>query len=147
VVRFFQAAGVSQSGIHHRLLSIYGQKLFNGKEVFVWCKNFKMAERHRVLSQRNTRVDQGPRTLKKIVTVEGFIREDRRVKICETHCKETALQSFTSLGKEHCRQGRLTIVKLCVKRLNAYGDCGEVKISMHCVLTLLMILFAINMLM
>jgi hypothetical protein len=36
VVRFLQAEGVSQSKIHHMLVSVYGQNVFSRKEVFVW---------------------------------------------------------------------------------------------------------------
>jgi hypothetical protein len=41
VVIFFQAEGVSESEIHRRLASIYGQKVFSRKEVFLWCNKFK----------------------------------------------------------------------------------------------------------
>jgi hypothetical protein len=35
VVRFLQAEGESQSGIYHRPVSVYGQKVFIRKEVSV----------------------------------------------------------------------------------------------------------------
>jgi hypothetical protein len=41
VVRFLQAEGLSESKIHHRLVSVYGQNVFSQKEVSVWCKKFK----------------------------------------------------------------------------------------------------------
>jgi hypothetical protein len=40
VVRILQE-GVSQSEIHRRLLSVYGQKVFSRKEVSVWYNKFK----------------------------------------------------------------------------------------------------------
>jgi hypothetical protein len=43
VVRFLQAQGASQSEIHRRLVSVYGENVFNRKEE---CNKFKMAERH-----------------------------------------------------------------------------------------------------
>jgi hypothetical protein len=47
VVRFWQVEGVSQSEIHRRLMSVYGQKFFSLKEsVCVAQQIIKMAERH-----------------------------------------------------------------------------------------------------
>jgi hypothetical protein len=41
VVRFLQAEGVSQTKIHRRLVSVYGQNVFSQKEVSVWCNKFE----------------------------------------------------------------------------------------------------------
>jgi hypothetical protein len=41
VVRFMQAEGVSQSRIHGRLVSVYGQNVCSRKEASVWCIKFK----------------------------------------------------------------------------------------------------------
>jgi hypothetical protein len=46
VVRFLQAEGVSQSKIHRRLMSVYGQNVFSRKEVSVWCNKIKLAKQH-----------------------------------------------------------------------------------------------------
>jgi hypothetical protein len=39
-------AVVRGSVIHCRSVSVYSQRVFSRKEVFVWCNNIKMAERH-----------------------------------------------------------------------------------------------------
>jgi hypothetical protein len=47
VVRFLQAVGASQSEIHCRLVTVYGQKVLHRKEAsFCGITNLKMAERH-----------------------------------------------------------------------------------------------------
>jgi transposase len=85
VVRFLHAEGVSQSEIHHRLVSVYGQNVFSRKEVAVWCNKFKHGQtalndddpqKHRGRS-RTSHTDEN------CVIVEGLIREVRRVKIHE----------------------------------------------------------------
>lgn len=40
VVKILQAE-VSQSKIHSKLVSVYGQNVFSRKEGFMWCKEFK----------------------------------------------------------------------------------------------------------
>jgi hypothetical protein len=40
-VRVLQAEGVTQSEIPHRLVNVCGQKVFSGKEVSLWCNEFK----------------------------------------------------------------------------------------------------------
>jgi hypothetical protein len=67
---------------------------------------------------RNAEADQGPRTSVKTITVEGLLREDREVKVCDT-------AYFTSPGKENCREGTFELLKRWDKCLNANGDYVE----------------------
>jgi hypothetical protein len=53
--------------------------------------------------------------------------------------QKTAVQYFTSLGKEHNCEGIFKLVKQWDKCLNANGDCGKINISMQRFLTLLKI--------
>jgi hypothetical protein len=118
VVRFYQAEGVSQSEIHRRLVSVYDQNVFSGKEVFVWCNKFK----HGRTAFSNPKKHIGrPRTLhidENCVIFVGLIKEDRRITGRET----AALLYFTSLGKEHYREGMFKRVKQWDKCLNANVD-------------------------
>jgi hypothetical protein len=83
VVRFLPA-GVSQSEIHRRLVSIYGQNVLSRKEESVWCNKFIDC---RMALNDDPRKHRGrPRishTEENCVIVEGLIRKDRRVKVRE----------------------------------------------------------------
>lgn len=84
VVRFLQAEGVSQSKIHCRLVSVYGQKVFSRKEVSVWCNKFKDGLTALIDDPQQHR--GRPRILHtdgNCVSVKGLRREDQSVKVRE----------------------------------------------------------------
>jgi histone-lysine N-methyltransferase SETMAR len=86
VVRLLQAEGVSESKIHRRLVSVYGQNLFNRKEPSVWCNKFKDGRTtlgSTVIIHRNRGRPRTSHTDENCVIVEGLIREDQRVKVRE----------------------------------------------------------------
>jgi hypothetical protein len=66
MARIVQAQGVSHSEIQCRLLSVYGLKVFNRREVSV-ATTLEMDERHRMMMRRNTEADQVPRALMQIM--------------------------------------------------------------------------------
>jgi hypothetical protein len=78
VVTLLEAEGVSQNEIHHRLVSVYSQKVFSQKEV--WCNKFKDgqtalnddAQKHRVTPRTSHREEN--------CVIKGLVRVDRRVK-------------------------------------------------------------------
>jgi hypothetical protein len=77
VVRFLHVEGVSQSEIHCKLVSVYGQNVFSRKEVAVWCNKFKDGKT--ALNDDPQKHRGRPRTVhtdENCVTVEGLIRED-----------------------------------------------------------------------
>jgi hypothetical protein len=77
VVRFLQAEGVSQSKIHHRLVSVYNQNVFSLKEVSVWYNKFKDGQT--ALNDDPQKHRGRPRTShtdENCVIVEGSKRED-----------------------------------------------------------------------
>jgi transposase len=77
VARFLQAEGVSQSEIHRRLVSVYGQNVFSRKEVSVWCNKFK--DGRMALNDDPQKHRGRPRTSytdENCVIVEDLIRED-----------------------------------------------------------------------
>jgi hypothetical protein len=91
VVIFFNAEGVSQSEIRLRLVSVYCQNVLRRKEVSVWCNIFKdgrMALNYDP-EKRRSRLLEGSKFVKRIA--------------------KTVVQYFTSLGKEHCREGMLNL--------------------------------------
>jgi hypothetical protein len=95
VVRFLQAEGVSQSEIHRRLVSVYGQNVFSQNEVSVWCNKFKDSRLALNDNPRNPEADQGPlHTDENCVIVEGLIREDQRVNVREI-AEETNIAKST----------------------------------------------------
>jgi hypothetical protein len=84
VVRFLQAEGVSQSEIHRRLVSVYGQKVFRQKEVSVVQQIYKAG---RMSLNDDPQIHRGrPRTShtdENCVIGKGLIREDRRIRVRE----------------------------------------------------------------
>jgi predicted transcriptional regulator len=60
-----------------------------------------------MMTHRNTEADQGPCTLMKIVIVEGLLRKDQGVKVCETAevtgiAKSTVHEIITDLTSIKC---------------------------------------------
>jgi hypothetical protein len=75
VVRFLQSEGLSQSEIHRRTVSVYGQNIFKRKEVSVWCKIFTDGRKE---------PNEGPKEDRGRKLYQGLRREEGRVKVRET---------------------------------------------------------------
>jgi hypothetical protein len=88
VVRFLQAEEVSQSEIYRRLASVYGQKVFSRKEVFLWCNKFKDGGTAlNVEPEKQRGRPRASHTDENCVIVEGLIKEGRGVKFREKHSR------------------------------------------------------------
>jgi hypothetical protein len=95
-VKFLQAEKVSRSEIYRRLVSVYGQNVFNRKEVSVRWSKFKDGQT--ALNddpQKHIGISMTSHTDENGVTVEGLMREDRRVKVPE-------IAEVTGIAKKHC---------------------------------------------
>jgi hypothetical protein len=101
VDKLLQAEGMSQSKIHRRLLGVYGQNAFSGKEITAWCKKFKDI---RTALSDDPEINRGrPRTShtgENCTIFEGLVREGGISECVERIAKEI-VQHFTSPGKDH----------------------------------------------
>jgi hypothetical protein len=63
------ASRVSQSEVHRRLVSVYGQNVFSRKEVSLWCYKFQDNRMALNGDQGKVEADQRPPTLMKIASL------------------------------------------------------------------------------
>jgi hypothetical protein len=100
--------------------------VFSRKEVFVWWNILRWpngTEGCSIETQKSRRRTSD--TDEMCVIVEGLIREDRGAKTLVKCTAKAAVQYFTCLGMERCRDGIFKLVERWHKCLNANGGYME----------------------